>query len=178
MKLKKLFAVAATLFVMGFSAFAFDGKTFWKEYGGGLKNGDSLIHLGVGFSGIVTGGWFIPPVSAGYEKMVHINGMLPFSFGGFAAVSGYGGSNYFALGLDAAATARYHFNLGIEKLDVYAGLLVGATINFDNVEEVRVSPGILYGGNAGASYFFNDKTAVSVDFGYPYWVNAKFTMKF
>lgn len=177
MKLKKLFAVAATLFVMGFSAFAFDGKTFWKEYGGGLKNGDSLVHMGVGLSGFGTGGWFIPPVSVGYEKLVHINGMLPFSFGGFAAVSGYGATNFFCVDLDAAATARYHFNLGIDKLDVYTGLLVGAKVSIDNAADDNLNFYILYGANVGASYFFNEKSAISVDCGYPYWVNVKYTMK-
>lgn len=95
MKLKKLFAVAATLFVMGFSTFAFDGKTFWKEYGGGLKNGDSLVQAGV--------------------------------------------------------------NLWLSD---------------------GVHPGFLWGTNAGATWFFTDKIAATIESGYPYWVNVKFTMKF
>lgn len=177
MKSKKIVAVVVALFVAVSSSFAFDGKTFWKEYGAGLKNGDSLVHAGVGFSGFIPGGWLIPPVSVGYERLVHINDMLPFSFGGIAAVSGYGGSNYSSFDLDVAGTARYHFNFGVEKLDVFAGFMVGATINFDNIEETKIHPGILWGGHAGASWFFTDKIAATADFGYPYYINAKFTMK-
>lgn len=191
MKSKKIVAVVVALFVAVSSSFAFDGKTFWKEYGGGLKNGDSLIHAGVGLSGFGNGGWFIPPVSVGYEKLVHINDMLPFSFGGMAAVSGYGYSYDYAdysdmtiktrrcsyLNLDVAATARYHFNFGIDKLDVYAGFMAGLSLGLDNNEKLDVHPGFLWGASAGASWFFTDKIAASADFGYPYYINAKFTMK-
>lgn len=162
MKIKKLFAVVATLFIVCSSTFAFDGNTFWKEYGGGLKNGDSLVHAGVGFGGLLT-------ADVAYEKLVHINNTLPFSFGGMAAVRI--GS---ILDIDAAATARYHFNFGVEKLDVYAGFMAGVSLlMYDGVH-----PRFLWGGNVGASWFFTDKIAASIDCGYPYWVNAKFTMKF
>lgn len=178
MKSKKILGIVVALFVGISSSFAFDGSSFWKEYGAGLKNGDSLIHAGVGLSGFGVGGWFIPPVSLGYEKLVHINDMLPFSFGGFAAVSGYGATNFFCVDVDAAATARYHFNLGIDKLDVYSGFLLGAKLSLDNAADDNLNFYILWGANVGASYFFNEKSAISVDFGYPYWVNVKYTMKF
>lgn len=168
MKSKKIVAVVVALFVAVSSSFAFDGKTFWKEYGGGLKNGDSLIHAGVGF-----GGGLIADVS--YEKLVHINDMLPFSFGAMAGVRlGYG------FVIDAAATARYHFNFGIDKLDVYAGFMAGVDLYIGDAAgdtDSGIAPGFLWGGHAGASWFFTDKIAASADFGYPYYINAKFTMK-
>lgn len=160
--MKKIVAVVVALFVAISSSFAFDGATFWKEYGGGLKNGDSLVHAGVGF-----GGGLI--ANASYEKLVHINDTLPFSFGGMAGVR-FGS----VLTIDAAATARYHFNFGVDKLDVYLGALAGVGLwMYDGVQ-----PYFLWGTNVGATWFFTDKIAASVDCGYPYWVNAKFTMKF
>ncbi len=169
MKSKKILVALVALFVGISSSFAFDGKTFWKEYGGGLKNGDSLVHAGVGF-----GGGLI--ANASYEKFVHINNMLPFSFGGMAAARI---GPFFEV--DAAATARYHFNLGIDKLDVYLGFLAGVGLYFGDAAgdtDLSIAPGFLWGTNVGATWFFTDKIAASVDCGYPYWVNAKFTMKF
>lgn len=60
-------------------------------------------------------------------------------------ISFWGGSSYLSLDIDATATARYHFNLGIDKLDVYSGFLVGAKINYNNIEEAKIYPGILWG---------------------------------
>lgn len=192
MKIKKLFAVVATLFIVCSSTFAFDGNTFWKEYGGGLKNGDSLVHVGVGLNTGIFGGDFkyvIPPINASYERMVHINDTLPFSFGGFASVYGWGiempdGYDYTTMSfkyktisftnIGAAATAKYHFNFGIKNLDVYAGFMAGVSIVFADT----TGAGFLWGTNLGATWFFTDKIAASVDLGYPYLLNAKFTMKF
>lgn len=160
--MKKLFAIVTTLFIVCSSTFAFDGKTFWKEYGGGLKNGDSLVQAGVGFGGILT-----PNVT--YERMFHINNTLPLSFGGMAGV-GIGSG----LWVNAAATAKWHFNFGIDKLDVYINAMAGVNLWLSN----GVHPGFLWGTNAGATWFFTDKIAATIESGYPYWVNAKFTMKF
>lgn len=193
MKIKKLFAVVATLFIVCSSTFAFDGNTFWKEYGGGLKNGDSLVHVGVGLNTGIFGGDFkyvIPPINASYERMVHINDTLPFSFGGFATVFGWGWDSYefnsntyemkpitaSLTTIGVAATAKYHFNFGIKNLDVYAGFMAGVGIMLGN--QVSTTAGFLWGTNLGATWFFTDKIAASVDLGYPYLLNAKFTMKF
>ena len=169
MKTKKVFAALFASFMIAASVSAFDGATFWKEYGGGIKNGDNIVHIGAApyLSGV-----FGLHVNGTYEKAVHINNMLPFTFGGTAGFT-------FASGISVVnvdALAKYHFNFGIEPLDVYAGVVLGAIgafwkgydplFNFD------------WGGIAGATWFFTDKMGVTLETGWPYWLNAKFTLKF
>ena len=79
--MKKFFLVLTSLFVIGTSSFALDAKTLWTSYGGGLKNGSSVINAGIGLTSIFGYGVAIPPLSASYERCVLIADMLPFSFG-------------------------------------------------------------------------------------------------
>lgn len=170
MKTKKVFAALFASFMIAASVSAFDGATFWKEYGGGIKNGDNIVHIGA--APYLNYGLFGLNVNGSYEKAVHINNMLPFTFGGTAGFS-------FASGVSVVnvdALAKYHFNFGIEPLDVYAGVVLGAfgafwkgydpLFNFD------------WGGIAGATWFFTDNMGVTLETGWPYWLNAKFTLKF
>lgn len=162
MKTKKVFAALFASFMIAASVSAFDGATFWKEYGGGIKNGDSVVHIGasLNFHGL--------NVNGSYEKAVHINDMLPFTFGGTAGCTfGSGGCM-----VNVDALAKYHFNFGIEPLDVYAGVLLGANVSFPPNFDFD------WGGFAGATWFFTDKMGVTLEGGHPYWLNAKFTLKF
>lgn len=160
--MKKIFAALFASFMIAASVSAFDGATFWKEYGGGIKNGDSVVHIGasLNFHGL--------NVNGSYEKAVHINDMLPFTFGGTAGCTFVSGGCM----VNVDALAKYHFNFGIEPLDVYAGVLLGANVSFPP------NFGFDYGGFAGATWFFTDKMGVTLEGGYPYWLNAKFTLKF
>lgn len=162
MKTKKVFAALFATFMIAASVSAFDGATFWKEYGGGIKNGDSVVHIGasLNFHGL--------NVNGSYEKAVHINDMLPFTFGGTAGCTFVPGGCM----VNVDALAKYHFNFGVEPLDVYAGVLLGANVSFPP------NFGFDYGGFAGATWFFTDKMGVTLEGGYPYWLNAKFTLKF
>ena len=169
MKTKKVFAALFASFMIAASVSAFDGATFWKEYGGGIKNGDNIVHIGAApyLSGV-----FGLHVNGTYEKAVHINNMLPFTFGGTAGFS-------FASGVSVVnvdALAKYHFNFGIEPLDVYAGVVLGANGVF--LKGFGSAFGFDWGGIAGATWFFTDNMGVTLETGYPYWLNAKFTLKF
>lgn len=169
MKTKKVFAALFATFMIAASVSAFDGATFWKEYGGGIKNGDNIVHIGAApyLSGV-----FGLHVNGTYEKAVHINNMLPFTFGGTAGFT-------FASGISVVnvdALAKYHFNFGIEPLDVYAGVVLGAKGVF--LKGFGSAFGFDWGGIAGATWFFTDKMGVTLETGYPYWLNAKFTLKF
>lgn len=169
MKTKKVFAALFASFMIAASVSAFDGATFWKEYGGGIKNGDNIVHIGAApyLSGV-----FGLHVNGTYEKAVHINNMLPFTFGGTAGFT-------FASGISIVnvdALAKYHFNFGIEPLDVYAGVVLGANGVF--LKGFGSTFGFDWGGIAGATWFFTDNMGVTLETGYPYWLNAKFTLKF
>lgn len=164
--MKKIFAALFATFMIAASVSAFDGATFWKEYGGGIKNGDNIVHIGATLGGLGFN------VNGSYEKAVHINNMLPFTFGGTAGFT-------FASGISIVnvdALAKYHFNFGIEPLDVYAGVVLGANGVF--LKGFGSAFGFDWGGIAGATWFFTDNMGVTLETGYPYWLNAKFTLKF
>ena len=164
--MKKIFAALFASFMIAASVSAFDGATFWKEYGGGIKNGDSIVNIGaaLGVSGF--------NVNGSYEKAVHINDMLPFTFGGTAGFTF--GSGFSVVTVDALA--KYHFNFGVVPLVVYAGVLLGANVSF--VKDCPPNFGFDYDVFAGATWFFTDKMGVTLETGWPYWLNAKFTLKF
>ena len=164
--MKKIFAALFASFMIAASVSAFDGATFWKEYGGGIKNGDSIVNIGaaLGVSGF--------NVNGSYEKAVHINNMLPFTFGGIAGFTFASGGSF----INVDALAKYHFNFGVEPLDVYAGVVLGVNGLF--VKDWDPLFGFDYGGFAGATWFFTDKMGVTLETGAPYWLNAKFTLKF
>ena len=166
MKTKKVFAALFASFMIAASVSAFDGATFWKEYGGGIKNGDNIVHIGAslnlyGFN-----------VNGSYEKAVHINNMLPFTFGGIA------GFTFSSVGsmVNVDALAKYHFNFGVEPLDVYAGVLLGVKGYFWS----GYNPDFWFDWDpiAGATWFFTDKMGVTLETGWPYRLNAKLTLKF
>ena len=164
--MKKIFAALFATFMIAASVSAFDGATFWKEYGGGIKNGDNIVHIGA------TLGGFGFNVNGSYEKAVHINNMLPFTFGGIAGFTFVSGGSM----VNVDALAKYHFNFGVEPLDVYAGVMLGAYGAFPRGYDPYFK--FDYGGFAGATWFFTDKMGVTLETGYPYWLNAKFTLKF
>ena len=170
MKTKKVFAALFATFMIAASVSAFDGATFWKEYGGGIKNGDNIVHIGA--APYLNYGLFGLNVNGSYEKAVHINDMLPFTFGGTAGFTFVSGGCM----VNVDALAKYHFNFGIEPLDVYAGVMLGANGLFVKDWDPRF--GFDFGGIAGATWFFTDKMGVTLETGYPYWLNAKFTLKF
>ena len=94
--------------------------------------------------------------------------MLPFTFGGTAGFTF--GSGFSVVNVDALA--KYHFNFGVEPLDVYAGVVLGAKVVFLKGFDFD------WGGIAGATWFFTDNMGVTLETGWPYWLNAKFTLKF
>ena len=169
--MKKIFAALFASFMIAASVSAFDGATFWKEYGGGIKNGDSIVNIGAAPSLLYSG--FGLHVNASYEKAVHINDMLPFTFGGTAGFTFVSGGSF----INVDALAKYHFNFGVEPLDVYAGVLLGVKGYFWSGYNPDFgfdwAPII-----AGATWFFTDNMGVTLETGWPYWLNAKFTLKF
>lgn len=174
--MKKFFLVLTSLFVIGTSSFAFDGETFWREYGGGLKNGSSVINVGVGLTNIFGyDGIAIPPLSASYEKCVLIADMLPFSFGGNVSFYGFGSSDVFYSNIAVDAFAKYHFNFGVPNLDVYAALAVGP--RFETYRD-NFYTYFNWGTFIGAGWYFTDNFGLVAEAGYPYWFNLKASFKF
>ena len=195
MKIKKLLTAVAAMFVLGSSAFAFDGETFWREYGGGLKDGDGVFSVGAGVDTgffaipvLWTAGYnvfYIPYIETSYEKMVHINDMLPFSFGGYGGFNMYtynpsAEHHWFYSTARVGALAKYHFNFCDNNMDVYAGIKIGLNTNLNFYDGTLSSTstvlGFDYGGIIGVQWFW-DNFGITLETGYPCWLNFKLSFK-
>ncbi|MDE5898610.1 MAG: hypothetical protein K2H09_05035 [Treponemataceae bacterium] len=182
MNVRKLVVAAAAVLAMGAAASAYEWSECWKNYGGGIEEHDLIINAGVGVNSMmfVSGrSGFIPPVELNVEFMQKI-WVLPFGFGGFFGFSGYnekydvldGGYTQHFKNFYFGAFANYHLQLPVEKLDVYAGMRVGAEIvrsdwELGGRDEHDVAGGVYWGGTLGASWFFTDFFGVNLEFGYP-----------
>lgn len=127
------------------------------------------------------GGYFIPNILADFEIAQPI-WLLPFTFGGYLGVDGYGcktGSDYNSwVRTSFGGLAKYHVQLPVEKLDVYLGLKLGLSIwnnkwDYDNSNGTNNSGSDstwYFDGNyvLGASYYFTNLIGVNAELGYPY----------
>lgn len=187
MKIKKIIATVAAVFALGTSAFAFEWSECWQNYGGGIEKGDMILSVGLGLNyGAFSylgdeGGYFIPNILADFEIAQPI-WLLPFTFGGYLGVDGYGcktGGDYNSwVRTSFGGLAKYHVQLPVEKLDVYLGLKLGLSIwnnkwDYDNSNGTNNSGSDstwYFDGNyvLGASYYFTNLIGVNAELGYPY----------
>lgn len=196
--MKKLFVLVAVA-AMATSAFAFDFMKSSKA----VKNGDILAHVGIGYYPYVTlksdDTYVIPPISAAVDYMLPIE--LPISVGGLISYSGAGYSYSYTdsdgtmktetkiSNLVVGVRANWHFDIGIDKIDAYSGILLGidklgSTITYSpqeysDLDEDYGTTGLAYGVQAGINYFINPKLAIFVEGGYgPAFFSVGATMKF
>ena len=110
------------------SAKSFDWSKCWCNYGAGIKEGDFIVNVdgGLWYSdfgySVHDGFWFIPPVMAEVQYAMKI-WELPFTFGGYAGMRGYGYSYKNAENEDVSAKyfgvffggeASYHIQLPLQ----------------------------------------------------------------
>ena len=187
--MKKISLVAALMVLLcgaSLSAKDFDWSQSWCNYGGGIKEGNILVSVdaAVDFSDFVylsnTDGWFMPPVMVDVQYAKKI-GKLPFTFGGFAGVSGHGYRYYdhydpvdgyvyatrYWWNIFFGAEAAYHPMLPAEKLDVYIITRIGANIPVTN-GYTYFGDYILFGEAIGLNWFFSEKVALNAEVGYPF----------
>lgn len=155
MNLKKL---AITLVVIGLGTVSSFAQTYSK--------GDNLVNVGIGL-----GGGFGTPIGLSYE-----HGFTDkISAGAYAAYAsekvptGFGDFKYTYI--LTAARASYHFDLGVDKLDPYLGVILGYNIASAKWTGAGAMPassagGVIYGGHAGARYFLSDKIGLFAEAGY------------
>ena len=187
--MKKISLVAALMVLLcgaSLSAKDFDWSQSWCNYGAGIKEGDFLVTADVGldFSELAyagyTNGWFMPPVmvEVQYAKKIW---KLPFTFGGFAGVSGhgytshwwytYGGNTvdyydkYYWWDIFFGAEAAYHAKLPVDTLDVYVVTRLGANIPVTNAGSINY---VHFGEAIGINWFFSDKVGLNAELGYPF----------
>lgn len=159
--MSRLAIAASVVFALSARAFAFDWSQCWKNYGGGIQKGDMLLRLDLGlgssffypFTNGRDGRWTMPDVTATLDFAQKV-GVLPFTFGGYVGVGGYGYDDDFwerrtcdecgdvkntrveksstHTRLWVGGTATYHVMLPPEKLDVYARVRFGCDMDIYN----------------------------------------------
>ena len=183
--MKKIGLLAALLVLFcgaNLSAKSFDWSKCWCNYGGGIKEGDFIVNVdgGLWYSdfgySVYDDFWFIPPVMAEFQYAMKI-WELPFTFGGYAGMRGYGYSyknaenedvsaNYF--GVFFGGEASYHIQLPPEGLDLYATTRIGANIPFVKPGKHWTPDYFQFGQSFGANWFFNDTVGINLEFGFPF----------
>lgn len=151
--MKKQFGLLTILILSGLnmqSQYALPEKGKQLNAGVGLSTWGIPVFLGMDF-GVDT------DISAGFE----------FSYRNFN--QHYYGKKYSSSILGFSGNGNYHLN-GITNIptqyDVYAGLNVGFYVwNSSGDYPGSQSSGIGIGAQIGARYYFNDKTAVNIEFG-------------
>lgn len=182
----KKFTLLAALMVLfcgaNLSAKSFDWSECWCNYGAGIKEGDFIVNVdgGLWYSdfgySVHDGFWFIPPVMAEVQYAMKI-WELPFTFGGYAGMRGYGYSYKNAENEDVSAKyfgvffggeASYHIQLPPEGLDLYATTRIGANIPFVKPGKHWTPDYFQFGQAFGANWFFNDTVGINLEFGFPF----------
>jgi hypothetical protein len=174
MKLKSLFF--AVLFVTGF--LLTNAQVVVK--------GDKVVNLGVGLGSALYSGSgnksSVPPISGSLEVVIKddlFEGKGALGIGGYLGYSaykweysGYGttyGWKYSNIIIGPRGYLHYNF---IEKLDTYAGAMLG--YNIVSSKEIGTSTlgvakasagGVIFSGFLGARYYFNDKFAAMAELG-------------
>lgn len=164
------------------------------EYSPAFKPGDKIIQGGLGFGMVgVYGDVVIPPLSLSIDIPKEIEG-LPLSFGGIIGIAkseyDYGWFTddytwtytYFLIG----GRGAFHHKFDSEKLDTYAGLMLGYNIvSFDEPSGWSSAYGydggdsyLTYGFYVGGRYFFNEKFAAYGELGYGFgYINVGISYK-
>ena len=196
---KRFFLLTALLFV-SFASYAKEttAEDIFFNYGGTVEEKQFIIKAGVGITDFNFGHYslFIPPIGLSAEYTVKC-GVAPLGFGlelDYAHRT-YKYSNYYGYDYKDSYNdwyiltfANYHINVPVEKLDVYAGLKIGAYVH-SYTQEVTISgdkttyPTDTYaypqfGAVAGATWYFSKAFGVNLELGYPFLAKASATFKF
>ncbi len=171
--MKKVFTVTLLAMAMGFASFAQDKTSFEKGtnvINAGIGVGDVYWGAGYGTSGL--------PVSLNASFEHGITDKLGIGYIGVGAQFGYASQKYYdywrTTGILIAARGSYHFAIPSaigEKLDPYAGLMLGYVVTSVTYDDGYSSGGAKAGGvvvgfYAGAHYHFNDHVGVYAELGY------------
>lgn len=149
-----------------------------------FEKGQQNFQLGVGLGStfMVSGGSGTPPISASYEFGITDKISLG-AFAGYATQKiDLGIANWKYNYILAAAKGAYHFDFGVEKLDPYAGVLLGyniASVSTSSNLPGASAGGVLWGAHAGARYYLTPAIGVFGELGYGIsWLNVGVSFKF
>jgi len=176
--MRKLILTLAALAL--FSAGAFAAKPNWTGYPAAFGEGDLVIQGNVGIGYAMPGDIIVPPVGIAVDYALPVEG-IPLSFGGYLGFAdskaSYSWSTYkwayeYTYGI-IGARAAYHPDFGIDKLDAYAGAMLGfalATVRTTGDDTfgtgASTAGGFVGGGTVGARYFLTPNIAPFAEVGY------------
>lgn len=132
------------------------------------KKGDNLLNLGIGL-----GGGFGTPIGLSFEHgftdKISAGAMVTYS--SKTTPIGFGAGDFKYTYIIAGARASYHFDFGVKGLDPYAGAMLGynvatATAPSGYGGTIAAAGGFIWGGHAGARYFFSEKIGAFAEVGY------------
>ncbi len=143
--------------------------------------GDKVVNIGIGLgSTLYSGSYYkssVPPISISFEKGI-IDGVLDKGVIGIGGYLGYSSYKYEYYGwgwkysnLILGARGSFHYPL-VDKLDTYAGILLGYNIATSKEfgTTVGIDPysggGLVLSGYVGGRYYFNEKFAAMAELGY------------
>ncbi|HPT12173.1 MAG TPA: hypothetical protein PLP69_06075 [Bacteroidales bacterium] len=150
-----------------------------------FNKGDKVLNLGLGFgNAIYTGSHYsmvIPPLSASFEVGIidHLfDDKSSIGVGGYVGIMSakYYDSRW--TDLIISSKGAFHYQL-VDKLDTYAGLLLGFRAGFDNNSAYTNDSGFLSSEFIGARYYFTDNFAGMAEIGYGIaYLNLGVALKF
>jgi hypothetical protein len=97
-----------------------------------FNKGDKALNVGIGLGstyGYLSYGTSVPPLSASFEVGITDKiGIGRFGVGGILAYTKYGDASFSVSNIIIGARGLYHFDLDVEKLDLYGGIMLGYNI--------------------------------------------------
>ncbi|HPT12552.1 MAG TPA: hypothetical protein PLP69_07980 [Bacteroidales bacterium] len=155
-----------------------------------FNKGDKVLNLGLGLgNAIYTGGYYstvVPPVSASFELGIidHLfDDKSSIGVGGYIGYMcyryDYSIYDYKISSLILSTKGAFHYQL-VNKLDTYAGLLIGLNFESDNDPDYDWSSTTLKASEfVGARYYFTDNFAGMAEIGYGIaYLNLGISLKF
>jgi len=157
--------------------------------------GDRVFNASLGLGSTLYSGSFykgqIPPVSASLEFGI-VDGLIEKGVIGIGPYVGYTSYKYEYTGwgwkysnIIIGARGSFHYPL-VDKLDTYAGILLGYNIvtskeigDPTGMDDIYGSGGLAWSGFIGGRYYFTDAFAAMLELGYGIaWLNLGVALKF
>lgn len=151
-----------------------------------FNKGDNVINLGIGIGSYYGTGTYnsttVPPISISYERGIvdSVFDKVVIGVGAYLAYTSYKWNYNYAnydygwkySNIVFGAKGTFHYPL-IEKVDTYAGLLLGYNIlsskSYGSAGEYDYSPdsgSLAFSINVGGRYYFSENFSAFIEFGY------------
>lgn len=139
-----------------------------------FNKGDKVAQLGIGIGSYISWSGYsnkVPPISGSFEYGILdlFNGKGGIGVGGYLAYTSFGskgGNNWGISDLIIGPRGLFHYQF-VEKLDTYAGLMLGYDIvSYSHADANLSGSGFISSWFIGARYYFTNDIAVFGELGY------------